>query len=198
MAINRSDPRHWKTFKTQDRALFNAIPINKDGKQVVMQQDHKVPVYLYEVSAPQKKAQGFWMLLKGALSSVDPEDAYKLQFYSWDNGSTLKITFIKDTWEGKEYAKVSGLDFVHPRFDYSKERAKYEPHLYKIHDIYQEPNVDEMVQYLELMQKYRGAGSDYNAAAPSPADGFYAGGGYTAAPGTSAWAAGQAVDDTPF
>ena len=87
--------RYWDTFKTQDRALFNAIPISKEGKPVVMSQDHKVPIYLYEVSAPQKKAQGFWMLLIGALSSTDTDDAYKKQFFSWDNGSTLKISFLR-------------------------------------------------------------------------------------------------------
>jgi hypothetical protein len=194
-AINRQDQWSWTTFKTQDRALFNAIPINKEGKQVVMSPDHKVPIYLYEVSAPQKKAQGFWMLLMGALSSNDAEDAFKKQFFSWDNGCTLKISFVKDSWEGKDYAKPSGLDFVHPRFDYSKERAKYEPHLYRIPDIYQEPNVDELAQYLEMMQKYRNSGT-YSPSLTNTSDGFYAGG-PAAVPGTSAWAVGQ-EEETPF
>jgi hypothetical protein len=192
MLINRKDGWYWDTFKTQDRALFNAIPINKEGMPVVMSPEHKVPIYLYDVSAPQKKAQGFWMLLIGALSSTDTEDAYRKQFFSWDNGSTLKVSFIKENFGGVDYAKASGLDFVHPRFDYSKERAKYEQHLYKIPDIYKEPNVDELAQYLEMMQKFRvgAGGGNYTTALAEPAGGFYASQ-HPAAPipGTAAWAA---------
>ena len=203
MALNRKDSWYWDTFKTQDRALFNAIPISKEGKPVVMSQDHKVPIYLYEVSAPQKKAQGFWMLLIGALSSTDTEDAYKKQFFSWENGSTLKISFIKDNFENVDYAKVSGLEFVHPRFDYSKERAKYEPHLYKIPNIYKEPNVDDLAQHLEMMQRFRtNAGGNYTSALATPAGGFYAPSQQshqtTSIPGTAAWANAQDDGDSMF
>jgi hypothetical protein len=168
MAINRKDGWYWQTFKTQDRALFNAIPINKEGKQVVMSPDHKIPIYLYEVSAPQKKAQGCWMLLIGALGSTDPEDAYKKQFFSWDNGSTLKISFIEESFEGVKFAKPSGLEFVHPRFDYSKERAKYEPHLYKIPEIYKEPDVEELAKHLDMMQKSRVHSGGYSTTLAEP------------------------------
>ena len=51
MAINRNDPWYWENFKVKDRALFNAIPLSKDMKPVPMSQDHKIPVYLYDVAA---------------------------------------------------------------------------------------------------------------------------------------------------
>jgi hypothetical protein len=195
-AINRNDDWYWKNFKTQDRALFNAIPLNQEGKPMVMDKEHKIPVYLYEVSAPQKKAQGLWLLLTGALGSSDPEDAFKKQFFSWDKGCTLKLTFVKDSYEGKDYAKVSNLEFVHPRFDYSKERARYEPHLYKIPDIYQEPDLDELNRYLEMMVRQR-SGGGYSAQLAGNSGGFYAQG-QSPAPGTAAWAAAEDTSEVPF
>jgi len=204
IALNRNDKWYWATFKPRDRALFNAIPVNKEGKPVVMSPDHKVPIYLYEVSAPQKKAQGFWMLLVGALSSPDVEDAYKKQFFSWDNGSTLKISFIPDSFEGTPFARPSGLDFVHPRFNYASERAKFEQHLYKIPDIYKEPNIDDLVQYLDMRQKCRptdGGQGGYTSNFTEPASGFYATA-HTAPAvpisGTAAWAAQQDDGDVQF
>jgi hypothetical protein len=195
IAINRNDKWYWDNFKTKDRALFNAIPINKEGKVAKMHQDHTVPVYLYEVSAPPKKAQGFWMLLTGQLGSSDPEDAFKKQFFSWDKGSTLKLTLTKDAWNGAEFAKVTSIEFVHPRNDYSKERAKWEPHLYKIPDIYQKPDIAELNSYLERMQASRD--SSYKAQVPSAGGGFYAGG-QAPTPGTSAWAVANDDADQVF
>ena len=199
MAMNRTDKWYWENFKTQDRALFNAIPLSKEGKQVTMSPEHKVPVYLYEVSAPQKKASGFWLLLTGALGSQDTDDAYRTQFFSWEAGSTLKLSFIKDEFNGNPYAKVSGLEFIHPRYDYSKVRAKYEPHLYKIPDIYQEPDADELNQYLESMQRHRSGAAAYNATLANTGGGFYAPGQPMAhTPGTTAWAATAEDADVAF
>jgi hypothetical protein len=200
MAINRKDGWYWQTFKTQDRALFNAIPLNKEGKPVVMSPEHKIPVYLYEISAPQKKAQGLWMLLMGALGSTDPEDAYKKQFFSWDNGSTLKVSFMKENFEGSDFAKPSGLEFVHPRHNYASERAKYEPHLYKIPDIYKQPDIKELAQHLETMQKFRSGSAASYTTAVDPNQGFYAGttSPHAPIPGTATWAASHEDADSMF
>ena len=199
VAMNRNDKWYWENFKTQDRALFNAIPLNKEGKVMKMQQEHTVPIYLYEVGAPQKKAQGFWLMLTSALSSTEPEDAFKKQFFSWDKGSTLKLTFTPDTFNGNEFAKVSGIEFVHPRNDYSKERAKWEPHLYKVPDIYQETDVEELRQFLESMKHGRGGGGGgYNPnLAQTGGGGFYAPG-QQAIPGTTMYAAANDDADAVF
>jgi len=203
MAMNRNDGWFWQNFKTRDRALFNAIPISKEGKVMTMAEGHTVPIYLYEVGAPQKKARGFWLMLTGALGSTDTEDAFKKQFFSWDNGSTLKMTFRPEKFEGKEYAEVSNLEFIHPRHNYGAERAKWEPHLYKVPDIYQEPDVDAMARYLEMMLKQRsgGGGATYNSdVAPNTSAGFYAGNQQQQqhAVGTAAWVAANADADEAF
>jgi len=206
--LNNADKWYWNTFKPQDRALFNAVPVNKEGRPILMDPEHKVPIYLYEVGAPQKKATGFWKLLIGALGSTDVEDAYKKQFCSWDNGSTLKISFNKENFDGKDYADPSNLDFVHPRHDYSKEREKYEPHLYKIPDMYKEPNADELAQHFEMTLRFRAASANsgtnsggYSSNLAEPSSGFFATAHTaSAAPisGTAAWAAAQDDGDTQF
>ena len=87
----------------------------------------------------------------------------------------------------------SGVEFVHPRTDYSKDRAKWEAHLYKIPDIYQEPDEEELKQYLEMMQHSRGGNSGYNPNLPSTNTGFFAPGQYDA-PGTTMYSTANDAD----
>ena len=191
IAVNRGDDWYWKTLKPKDRALFNVVYIVDGKPQKMNPEQDATPIYLYEVGAPQKKASGFWLLLIAAMSSADSEDAYKKQFFSWDKGSTIKISFLPDSYNGNAFANPAGLEFVHPRHDYSKDRAKYEPHLYKIPDIYQEPNLEELNDLLSMMVKHRHGGA-YSPSLTSSGDGFYAGTQQEAA-GSDAWA--TASDD---
>jgi hypothetical protein len=127
-AGRRDDQWYWNTFRAKQRALFNMIPLDANGQPMKLNSNDPSPVYLFDTPASEKGPLTFWQLLTAQMNSPDPADADLKRFAAWDGGHTMKLTLVKDTFNGKDYMKVTAVAFVPRTLTYN--RATWEPLLY--------------------------------------------------------------------